>query len=484
MPSDWSWSTLALVAVLLMQAALVLRVFLKRGREPSARITWAVIIVVAPIVGIAGYILFGEINIGRRRVERLRRVLASLPDPAQALEGAGPDAAPRVPERREHIFRAAATVNGYPPVGGNRARLSTDSDESIDALVADIDAARDHVHLCFYIWLTDRNGTRVAQAAMRAARRGVACRVLVDDIGSRGLIGSPLWEEMAAAGVRLARALPVGWVLLRPLRGRIDLRNHRKLAVIDDRIAWCGSQNCADAAFLPKARFGPWVDVMMRIEGPLARQHQHLFASDWMAHAPDDMAALLDRPPPPCGPGFTGQVVAGGPVSRVTPMPEIFTTLMFSARRSLVITTPYYIPDEPLQAALIACAHRGVETILTVPAVNDSWFVRVASRSTYEALLAAGVRIFEYHGGLLHAKAMSVDEDIALIGSANLDRRSLALNFENNVLLHDPEVTRDLRARQEAWIARSTEVLASDVAACRWRIRLRNNVVALAGPIL
>ncbi|WP_339952281.1 phospholipase D-like domain-containing protein, partial [uncultured Albimonas sp.] len=240
----------------------------------------------------------------------------------------------------------------------------------------------------------------------------------------------------------------------------------------------------ADAAFLPKARFGPGVDVMMRIEGPLARQQQHLFASDWMAHAPDDMAQLLLRPPPPCGPGFTGQVVAGGPISRSTPMPEVFTTLMFSARRSLTITTPYYIPDEPLQAALIACAHRGVETVLTVPAVNDSWFVRVASRASYESLLAAGVRIFEYNGGLLHAKTLTLDDEIALVGSANLDRRSLALNFENNVLLHDPEVAAELRRLQDGWIARSTEVHAEDVAAWSWRIRLRNNVVALLGPIL
>ncbi len=158
-----------------------------------------------------------------------------------------------------------------------------DSNATIDSMVADIDAAKDHVHLLFYIWLPDNNGRKVVEALKRAAARGVTCRAMADGLGSRTMIHSEHWQAMRKAGVHVAVALPIGNPLLRPLKGRIDLRNHRKIVVIDDRITYCGSQNCADPEFLVKAKYAPWVDAMMRFEGPIARQNQHLFVGDWMA---------------------------------------------------------------------------------------------------------------------------------------------------------------------------------------------------------
>src|SRR5262249_11860304 len=162
----------------------------------------------------------------------------------------------------------------FQPVGGNTAHLLADSNATIDAMVADIDAAKDHVHLLFYIWLPDNNGRKIIEALKRAAARGVACRVIADDLGSRALIRSAHWQDMRQAGVRVANELPIGNPLVRPFMGRIDLRNHRKIVVIDDRITYCGSQNCADPEFLVKAKYAPWVDAMMRFEGPIARQNQ------------------------------------------------------------------------------------------------------------------------------------------------------------------------------------------------------------------
>ena len=219
------------------------------------------------------------------------------------------------------------------------------------------------------------------------------------------------------------------------------MRNHRKIVVIDNRITYCGSQNCADPAFLIKAKYAPWVDIMLRLEGPIVRQQQKLFAGDWMAHVDEDISALVRAPLPPAQGGFPAQAIGTGPTVRYSAMPEMFEALMYTARRELVLTTPYYVPDEPIQAALCASARRGVATTVVFPARNDSLIVAAASRSYYDELLGAGVRIFEYDAGLLHAKTVTMDGEITLVGSANIDRRSFDLNFENNILIFDAGVT-------------------------------------------
>ncbi|QDU38521.1 Cardiolipin synthase [Maioricimonas rarisocia] len=480
---DASFTAVVATAVhFVVQLAVCVRVLLRPHREPASRLAWIVVVMVAPGLGIIAYLLLGETNIGRRRVERMRRVLAELP-PVAVCE-ADSKAAPEVPERYAHLFRVAESINGFEPVGGNRGGLQKDSNATIDSLVADIDAAQDHVHLLFYIWLTDNNGCRVVEALKRAAGRGVTVRAMADALGSRGMIDSHHWKDMTAAGVKLAVALPIGNPLLRPLRGRIDLRNHRKIVVIDDRITYCGSQNCADPEFRVKAKYAPWVDAVVRFEGPIARQNQHLFVADWMAHVDEDLSDLLRQPLQAAGPGFTAQVLGTGPTVRYSAMPEMFESLMYTARRELVITTPYYVPDESMQGALCAAARRGVATTIVFPARNDSFVVAAASRSWYADLLAAGVRIFEYEGGLLHTKSLTLDGDVTLIGSANMDRRSFELNYENNILLFDPELTADVRVRQDEYISRSHPVTEEMVAAWPVHRRLWNNTIAMLGPVL
>lgn len=466
-----------------LQAVLMARALLRPHREPASRAAWVALILAVPLLGMLAYLLFGEVNIGARRAARLKGALAAMP-PLARLTGAAALPQPTIPERHRHLFRLGESISGFPPVGGNRAVLMADSNAAIDALVADIDAAREHVHVLFYIWLPDRNGVRVVQALMRAAERGVLCRAMADDLGSRLLLRSEHWRRMADAGVRLARALPVGNPLLRALTGRIDLRNHRKIVVIDDWITYCGSQNCTDPEFRIKAKYAPWVDLMVRFEGPIARQNQHLFASDWMPHVDDDIAALLCRPLPGAPPGLGAQAVGTGPTLRWSAMPELFEALLYSARWELVITTPYYVPDESMQAALCACARRGVATTVVFPKRNDSWVVAAASHSYYAALLAAGVRIREYPDGLLHAKSLTLDGEVALIGSANMDRRSFELNYENNILVYDPDLTRVLRTRQQSWIDASEPVTAEAVAAWSRRRRLWNNAIGMLGPVL
>src|SRR6266513_722623 len=471
-------------AFLLVHLGVIARVILRPHREPTSRVAWIVVICVFPVIGILAYILLGETSIGRQRVSRLCAVLAAMPDLTKAPGMDSPDLQPKIPETYAHLFRLGYSVNGFEPMGGNHGTLLPDSNATIASMVADIDAAQDHVHLTVYIWLPDNNGLKVVEALKRAAARKVICRTMADGLGSRSMIAYEHWKAMQEAGVQVATALAIGNPLLRPLRGRIDLRNHRKILVIDNRITYCGSQNCADPEFLIKARFAPWVDAMMRFEGPIARHNQYLFASDWMAQMGGDLTPLLRQPLPRGDPGLTAQVIGTGPTVYNSAMPEVFETLLYTARRELVITTPYYVPDEAMQAALCASGRRGVKTIIIFPARNDSWIVAAASRTYYSDLLAAGVLIYEYQGGLLHTKSVTLDGEVTLIGSANMDRRSFDLNYENNMLFYDPTLTAEMRRRQDAYLARSHPVTAEAVAQWPMTRRLWNNTVAMLGPIL
>ena len=478
-----SFIAIALLAVL--QLAVMARILLRPNRDPASRIAWIVVVGVLPVLGMVVYLLLGEVSIGRRRVARLRLVMERMPLlPASHVAYAdGVELA--LPRRYRQLFALGQSISGFQPIGGNSARLLPDSNAVIDAMVQDIDAATEHVHLLFYIWLPDHNGLKIVHALKRAAARGVACRAMADDLGSRTMIRSGHWRSMRAAGVRLAAGLPIGNPLLRPFMGRIDLRNHRKIVVIDDHITYCGSQNCADPEFLVKAKFAPWVDAVMRFEGPIARQNQYLFASDWMAHVKENLNEILSRPLPVSAPaGLWAQVIGTGPTVRYSAMPEIFEALMFAARREVVVTTPYYVPNESLQSALCTTAFRGVDTTLVLPARNDSWIVGAASRSYYADLLKAGVRIYEFEGGLLHSKSLTLDGEVTLIGSANMDRRSLDLNYENNILFYDPVLTAEVRSRQAHYIAKSHSVIKEVVEAWKMPRRLWINLIATLGPVL
>lgn len=467
-----------LIAHFLIIIVLSIRVLLRPRRDPASRIAWILFIAALPYVGALAYLLLGEVRLSRHAIPR--DTSGSVPPsdirPQYTGSNRSCSAAPG--------FSLGRFISGFSPVSGNTGYLLSDSNAAIDALVKDIDTATQHVHLLFYIWLADNNGRKVAEAMARAAMRGVACRVIVDDLGSRDFIRCEHWSNMSRAGVHLARAQPIGNILIRILQGRIDVRNHRKVAVIDSQITYCGSQNCADPEFAVKPKYAPWVDTVVRFEGPVAWQNQCLFMEDWRLSTNEDLHEFVQRPATSPKDGFLAQVIATGPENHYSAMPELFATLMFNARREIIITTPYYVPDATMQAALCASARRGVATTLIVPARNDSWFVGAASRSSYAELLEAGVCIREFVGGLLHAKTLTIDGETTLIGSANMDRRSFELNFENNILFQDVALTKAIRRRQEDFIAQSRLIDAAEVAEWSRLYQLRNNTMAMLSPLL
>lgn len=476
-PSGLGW------AVLAVHFAVLLRALLRPQREPAARIAWLFAIMALPVMGVVAYLLVGEARVSARRRARFAAVEARLPRPGGDPEAArdmamGPYAAP---------FALARSVNGLPPTLGNRASLAADNNAATLAMIADIDAARETVHLCFYIWLADRSGLAIRDALLRAAGRGVRVRVLADALGSRAFVRSGHWTALRSGGVDARIAAPVGGVLWTLIRGRVDLRNHRKLLIVDNALVWLGSQNGADPEFRIKWRYAPWVDIMTRWEGPVAKHCQFLFALDWMGEHGDDLTALLNPEVPRAlttPHHIATQVIGTGPTQDYGAMIACFTELVHAARTELVITTPYFVPDEQLLFALTSAARRGVRTVLIVPAHNDSRIVAGASRSFYPILLGAGVEVHEFRPGLLHAKTMIADRSIGLIGSANLDMRSFDLNFENSLLFADEDLACAIRARQDEWLAQSSRVTRETVAAYSLPRRLWQNFLAMLSPVL
>jgi cardiolipin synthase len=470
----------ATAVIAAIELLVLARAILRPHREPASRLAWVIIIIAVPVVGTVAYLLLGETRVRRRR--RGRAIEESLPRPPLDEEAIGklhasPHAAP---------FSLARTVNHLGPTSGNRAELALDSNAAIEAMVADIDSARSTVHLSTYIWLQDRNGLKIKDALVRAARRGVAVRCLADALGSRQFIHSAHWKELIDGGAEMRAALPFGNIFRTLLHGRLDLRNHRKSLIVDNAVAWCGSQNLADPQFRIKPRFAPWVDVMTRWEGPVARDWQFLFVSDWMGEGGADITESLAHPPATTasrGQGILAQVIGTGPILSYDAMAECFAELIHSARDELVVTTPYFVPDEQLLYALLSAARRGVATTLVLPRRNDSLFVAQASRSYYPDLIKAGARIFEFKPGLLHAKTMVVDRRVGLVGSANLDRRSFELNFENNILFEGAAFAKLVRQRQDEFIEQSEQVTAEQVE-FSLRGRLAQNFLAMVGPLL
>lgn len=475
--------TFLLILHLLLVTGFTLRILLRDDPSPQSRMAWFVVLAALPYVGSVLYFLFGESDLGDHANRRDREIFDDIRARASHLMGTPGNTERLIDPLYRPAFRYAGSINGFHTVAGNSAELMADAAATNAHLIADIDAAQSHVNVLYYIWLDDQTGTDIAHALIRAAKRGVTCRAMADGLGSRAMIKSPLWHSMKEAGVRMAVALPLDHPIRTLLTSRIDLRNHRKITVIDSKITYCGSRNSADPEFRVKAKYAPWVDIMLRFQGPIVAQNELLFLSNWMQATGETLDGFA-LPEGPETEGFPAQVMGDGPTGRRGATPQLFSGLMASAQSTLTLSTPYFVPDATVLDALCSAAHRGVEVTLIFPKVNDSWIVAAASRSYYRTLLAAGCRIHEFKGGLLHAKTLTLDGQVTLVGSTNLDLRSFDLNYENNILLQDPGVTRAVRDRQAAYVAQSDPVYLDAVTAWPRHRRIWNNVIATIGPVL
>lgn len=456
-------------------------VILRRRFASGTALAWLGIIFMLPEVGLVLYLLIGVSHLGKRRARSHYQVVAKGRDEPRRFAAATHAPAIELDDEQRMMVRQAEALSGNPIVGGNQIEPISPTSDLIDRLVADIDAATHHAHLLYYIYADDASGRRVSEALGCAAHRGVTCRLLVDDAGSRPFLKTEACEALRAAGVDVRAMLSVTpW---RKRLSRIDLRNHRKLAVIDGRIAYAGSHNIVNEDYGHR-RAGTWVDLSGRCTGPVVAQVQSVFLDDWAFEAgvmpdEDELFPALEA---------TGDIAAHmiptGPYYQTQTFQRVLLAALNTARERIIMTTPYLVPDEPTMIALSMAAERGVKVTIVVPRRSDHPLVGAAGRAYIGPLCEAGVHIAQYTKGLLHAKTMTVDDAFALVGSANLDIRSFELNFELSSLLYGPEVTRRVRYVQHAYLAD-----AQPVDLERWKRRprykqLAEDAAALLAPLL
>jgi len=454
-------------------------VVVTQRRQPSAAMAWLLVIFFSPWVGLALYLLIGENRLPRRRTRRHALLLEELGALGRRFEGHPSIVRPELGPESMAAVTLAERLGYMPILGGNDVELMTRTEDVIDRLVADIDGAEHHVHLLFYIYADDATGCRVTEALVRAARRGVKCRVLVDSVGSARML-KRLGPQMSQQGIELHETLPVG--ILRRRVARIDLRNHRKLAVLDGRIAYTGSQNIVDASYGHKDL--AWHDMMARLTGPVVLELQAVFLADWYF----DTGELLDSehvfPDLPVAGKTPVQTLPSGPSYPTENYQRMVVAALHSAREHVIITTAYFVPDEPFMQALQVAVLRGVEVELIVPRRSDRWLVGAASRAYYGELLDAGVKLHLYDDGMLHSKTMSIDNALAFVGTSNFDIRSFALNFEVNLLLYDQAVTERLRREQMRYIENSVQLTAEEWQRRPSIQRVLQKVAKLLSPLL
>jgi len=470
------WSILAVVHLAIVGVTM-LHLLSRPDLSSMTRLAWAFAVVWLSVLGVLLYFLFGNIRFGGR-IGKAHRAAERATRDMVRTSGAAPDL-----PRYGPASGFATEVMGFGVTEGNRAELLDSPDGQRARLIEDIDAAKRFINVFYYIWLDDGTGRSVAAALIRAAKRGVKVRAGVDALGSHALLGSDVWTQLADAGIETTVALPIGNPLVTAAERRPDLRNHRKIFVADGTVLHCGSQNCADPAFSPKPAFAPWVDVMVRFEGPVARQMDLVFAWTWFDERPIDLAPW-DYEVTPLDGGVTAQVVCTGPTLHKGITAQLISRILGEARREIMITTPYFYPGDTVADAIMGAAAAGVDVTLTVPRRNDSGFVGPASRALYPLLLRAGVKIMEFEGGLLHSKLLTVDGELTLIGSTNLDFRSFDLNFENDVLVRDAAFTDSIRRRQLEYSATAVPVTQAEVDAWPVWKRIWYNAFTTIGPLI
>lgn len=457
-----------------------------RSLYPSTSLAWMLLVILLPVIGFTIYILVGERPLGRLRLRRIRLIGAPFRHWLEYLPPIVRSRSKDLLPGQTQIANLAMAVSDMPLLRYDHIDVAEGASAILRSIARDIDAARQSCYMAFYIWNAGGQADEVAEAFERAARRGVRCRLLLDAVGSRSFLHSDWIRRFRTAGIKVEAALPVGPI--RTLFARADLRLHRKIVVIDGRCGYTGSMNLVDPRyFKTRAGVGEWIDAMLRFEGPPVAAMQQIFLADWATEtgeipAPTD-GRTIDEGWRVLGPA-AAVVVPSGPDRPSDAIRRLVLGAIYEARRELVITTPYFVPDEAVLIALESAALRGVEVTLIVPERVDSRLVRHASRSFFDSLMVAGVRICQFRGGLLHTKSLTVDGETTLFGTFNLDIRSLRLNFEVTVVAFDTRLASEVRGLQKSYQRNSTAV---DLAEWRRRPiarRFLENIVRLASPLL
>ena len=483
--SDWisfAWLYWGLVIVYAITIISIVGIVLSENRNPLKSLAWVCVLILFPVGGLILYIFFGR-NLKNTRMisRRKRRKLIRNEITDFGLADESPDIFS--PESHQ-LMRLGKSLTGAFVFKDNHIRIFKSGCEMFNTLLCDIENAEHYIHLQFYIIKDDSTGLRLTEILERKARQGVSVRVIYDDIGSMGLTRSKMVKRLRESGVEI---FPFSRVVFPPFATRINWRNHRKVVAIDGSIGYIGGMNIADRYMETGMQTRGWRDCHLRVTGDAVAALQYSFAVDWnfMGHP-----LLIEplRPEAAITPhdDISGavQMVTSGPTSKWSNIEIMMLNAISSARKRVLLATPYFLPTESLLRALQTAALAKVDVRIMMPAHSDSVILTYASRSYIEECLRAGIKIYLYEGGMLHSKYLIVDDEIATVGSTNFDFRSFEHNFEANVVIYSKEFNTTL---SKSFF--EDEEGCKRIKASKWRRRplthkARESLTRLLSPIL
>ncbi len=442
--------------------------YIPRKRKPTSAIAWLLVIFLLPGLGILLFLIIGSPKLSRYRRRKQREVDTLIANATKNIENDLGSLSEHEKDRIASIASLNRSLSKLPATAGNSFTVLPEYNKAIDDIVAEIKRSKEFVHLEYFIIALDETTQPIFDALGDAVKRGVAVRVMFDAMGYHAY---PRRREMK----KLLTRLGIEWHMMLPVRltpkryNRIDLRNHRKILVIDDRVAYLGSQNLIDRTYHRKDKIF-YDELVVKMTGPIVRHCSAIFAGDWYAETNERLSKITD-PKHRALPDKTGDVVAqlvpSGSGYETLNNSKLFVSLIHKAQKSIVITNPYFVPDEAILDAVTTASLRGVDVTIINSEAMDQWMVGHAERSYYQELMEAGVAIYLYKQPvLLHSKHLTIDDDIAVIGSSNMDIRSFELNLECVVVAYDKSVVKDLQKVQKYNISKSRKVTLAS-----WRKR-------------
>src|SRR5690625_360199 len=486
---DQAWPNWLIFVLLLVD--LVIRIvalgWIPHNRRPSVALGWLLAIFLIPYVGILVFVLLGSAKLPKRRRDKQSQINDLIRDQLRNRAIIG---------QRDHMpepLSTAAQLNfdlgALPMTHGNGFELHVDNHACMEAMADAVDRAKRFVHFEFYIVAIDDTTRRLLESLLAAHRRGVSVRILIDHVGSLGYPGySDLVKRLDASGVSWRRALPI-----RPWRGeyqRPDLRNHRKILVVDGDVAFTGSQNIIDRSYNKRRNLRKgfqWKDLSLECTGPVVEELDAVFLTDWYSETDEIVEEPdgFDLEAPDSG-GIQAQVVPSGPGFEDENNLRLFNHLIYNANRSVVVCSPYFVPDESLLHALTTEARSGVEVRLYVGETSDHWLTHRAQQSYYDELVRAGVRIFMYHAPMvLHSKFLIIDDEVSIIGSSNMDERSFAMNLEVTMFIVSKDFTQRMyELEAQRYAPNSVELDVEDWADRSLLKKYVENVARLTSSLL
>ncbi len=409
-------------------------VIISENRNPVKTIAWCVVLAFMPVIGLLLYILFGMDNRHRRLIKE--DDLSRLKGITEIIQGE--DISSDIPAQYKPLAGMLHKMNRAYPLSGNNVEIITDFQTMSDRLIADIGSARQHINMLFFKFEDDEVGRRIADALIKKAEEGVQVRLIYDDAGNL-MVPRRFYKKLRKHGLQVRGFIKI---FLPILSRDYNSRNHRKVVVIDGKVGYMGGMNIAQR-YAEGLKWGIWRDTQIRIMGPAVSELQTSFLTDWKFTKGDTPDLGLMYPyNAPCG-NTLMQIVTGGPMDKWNAMMQAYMTAIVSARSYAYLQSPYFIPPEPIMKVLQNAALSGVDVRVMIPYRGDKGVLPpLASRSYIKEALNAGIRIYLYRKGYMHAKTLVIDDSLVTIGSTNLDFRGFEQDFEINAFMYDENLAR------------------------------------------